>query len=163
MAVTVKLKMQHEFTVKAKAKDVFDLLADVPSSAKHFPNVDKLTELRKNAYRWELGKAGTEKFNLQTVYACTYAADRKKGSISWSPIGHGSTILLSIPLIPGNGGPVDTNMASIINRRGVSRQTGQCRWRTPSRSRSTMSSKNSGNEVRFNLAPIRIKIANCTR
>lgn len=94
MAVTVQLKMQHEFTVKAKANEVFGLLADVPSSAKHFPNVDKLIALSKNAYRWELGKAGTEKFNLQTVYACTYVADRKKGTISWSPLaGEGNALI----------------------------------------------------------------------
>ncbi len=94
MAVTVNLKMQHEFTVKAPAKVVFDLLADVPASAKFFPNVDKLVELKKNAYRWELGKAGTEKFNLQTVYACTYAADRKNGTITWSPIkGEGNGLI----------------------------------------------------------------------
>ena len=67
MTITVNLKMQHEFTVKAPAKTVFDLLADVPASAKFFPNVDKLVELKKNAYRWELGKAGTEKFNLQKI------------------------------------------------------------------------------------------------
>ena len=94
MAITVKIKMHHEFTVKAQAKAVFDLLADVPESAKHFPNVGKLTELGKNAYRWELGKAGTEKFNLQTVYACTYLADRKKGTITWSPIvGEGNGLI----------------------------------------------------------------------
>ena len=94
MAITVNLKMQNEFTVKATAKTVFDLLADVPASAKFFPNVDKLVELKKNAYRWELGKAGTERFNLQTVYACTYAADRKKGTISWSPIkGEGNGLI----------------------------------------------------------------------
>ena len=94
MAITVKLAMQHEFTVKAKADEVFAFLADVPSSAKHFPKVDKLTELRKNTYRWELGKAGTEKFNLQTIYACTYAADRKKGTITWSPIvGEGNGLI----------------------------------------------------------------------
>ena len=60
MTITINLKMQHEFTVKASAKEVFDLLANVPESAKFFPNVDKLVELKKNAYRWELGKAGTE-------------------------------------------------------------------------------------------------------
>ena len=47
MTITVNLKMQHEFTVKASAKVVFDLLADVPASAKFFPNVDKLVELKK--------------------------------------------------------------------------------------------------------------------
>lgn len=94
MTITVSLKMQHEFTVKAPAKAVFDLLADVPASAKFFPNVDNLVELKKNTYRWELGKAGTEKFNLQTVYACTYAADRKKGTITWSPIkGEGNGLI----------------------------------------------------------------------
>lgn len=103
MTITVNLKMQHEFTVKATAKTVFDLLADVPASAKFFPNVDKLVELKKNAYRWELGKAGTEKFNLQTVYACTYAADRKKGTITWSPIkGEGNGLISGHWIITDN-------------------------------------------------------------
>ena len=94
MALKVNIRMEHEFSVKANAREVFDLLADVPASARHYPNVDHLVTLGKNAYRWELGKAGTEKFNLQTVYACTYAAERKKGAITWTPIpGEGNGLI----------------------------------------------------------------------
>jgi ribosome-associated toxin RatA of RatAB toxin-antitoxin module len=94
MAITVNVKMDQQFTVKASAKEVFDLLADVPASAQHFPNVDQLVPLGKNAYRWQIAKIGTEKFNLQTLYACTYAADRKQGLISWTPIkGEGNALI----------------------------------------------------------------------
>lgn len=94
MAITVNIGMEHDFTVKASAKAVFDLLANVPASAEHFPHVEQLTELGKNAYRWEIAKIGTEKFNMQTIYACTYAADRKKGRISWTPIkGEGNALI----------------------------------------------------------------------
>ncbi len=86
MTITVNIKLEHEFPVKASVREVFDALSDVPVSAQYFPGVEQLIKLGKDAYRWELGKAGTERFNLQTVYACTYAANRKAGTIVWTPI-----------------------------------------------------------------------------
>lgn len=86
MAVTVPFDLAYEFEVKAKAADVFAVLADVPLSASHFPKVDRLVDLGGNAYRWELQKVGTAQVNIQTVYASKYVADKKKGTIVWTPV-----------------------------------------------------------------------------
>jgi carbon monoxide dehydrogenase subunit G len=86
MAVTVPFDLSYEFEVKASAADVFAVLADVPTSASHFPKVDKLEDLGGNAYRWELQKVGTAQVNIQTIYASKYVADRKKGTVTWTPV-----------------------------------------------------------------------------
>ncbi len=86
MTVTVAIDLGYEFTVKASFKEVFDLVSDVPTSASHFPKVDKLSDLGAGVYRWEMKKVGTAQVNIQTVYASKYVSDRKKGSVIWTPV-----------------------------------------------------------------------------
>ncbi|MFO1268146.1 MAG: SRPBCC family protein [Rubrivivax sp.] len=85
MTVSVDIDLGYEFAVKASAKDVFAVLADVPKSASHFPKVKKLHDLGDNAYRWEMQRVGTAQIGIQTIYACKYKSDEKKGSVTWSP------------------------------------------------------------------------------
>jgi carbon monoxide dehydrogenase subunit G len=94
MAITVDIDLGYEFTVKASIKDVFDLVSDVPKSASHFPKVDKLTDLGQGVYRWAMQKVGTQQVNIQTVYASKYVADRKKGTVVWTPVkGEGNALV----------------------------------------------------------------------
>ncbi|MDP2005782.1 MAG: SRPBCC family protein [Rubrivivax sp.] len=94
MAITVDIDLGYEFTVKAPLKTVFDLVSDVPASASHFPKVDKLTDLGQGVYRWEMQKVGTQQVNIQTVYASKYVADRKKGTVVWTPVkGEGNALV----------------------------------------------------------------------
>ena len=86
MSITVAIDLGYEFVVKAPYKDVFDVLSDVPTSAGFFPKLDKLTDLGSNTYRWEMAKVGTAQVNIQTIYASKYVADRKKGSVVWTPV-----------------------------------------------------------------------------
>jgi len=86
MAVTVNINLAYEFEVKAKAADVFAVLADVPLSVSHFPKVDKLTDLGDGVYKWEMEKVGTAQVNIQTVYASKYVSDAKKGTVVWTPV-----------------------------------------------------------------------------
>ena len=86
MAIIVPFDLSYEFEVKASAAEVFAVLADVPASASHFPKVDKLVDLGGNSYRWELQKVGTAQVHIQTIYAATYVADRKKHTVSWTPV-----------------------------------------------------------------------------
>lgn len=86
MAVAVPFDLSYEFEVKANADEVFGVLADVPTSASHFPKVDKLVALGGNAYRWELQKVGTAQVNIQTIYASKYMSDRAKGTVTWTPV-----------------------------------------------------------------------------
>ena len=94
MTVTVAIDLGYEFTVKASVKDVFDLVSDVPASASHFPKVDKLTDVGGGVYRWEMAKVGTAQVNIQTVYASKYLSDRKKGTVTWTPVkGEGNALV----------------------------------------------------------------------
>ena len=86
MAVTVPFDLSYEFEVKAKAAEVFAVLADVPTSASHFPKVDKLVDLGDGVYRWEMKKVGIGTISLQTVYASKYVSDAKKGTVVWTPV-----------------------------------------------------------------------------
>jgi len=109
MAITVDIDLGYEFTVKAPLKAVFDLVSDVPKSASHFPKVDKLTDLGGGVYRWEMQKVGTAQVNLQTVYASKYVADRKKGSVVWTPVkGEGNA------LVSGSWKLADTKQGTAI-------------------------------------------------
>ncbi|MFY7854797.1 MAG: SRPBCC family protein [Rubrivivax sp.] len=86
MGVSVDIDLGYEFTVKAPFADDFDVLSDVPTSVSHFPKVDKLVDLGDGVYRWEMQKVGTAQVNLQTVYASKYVSDRKKGTVTWTPV-----------------------------------------------------------------------------
>lgn len=85
MTVRVDIDLGYEFAVKASAKDVFAVLSDVPKSASHFPKVKALVDLGDNAYRWEMQKVGTAQVGIQTIYACKYKSDEKKGTVTWAP------------------------------------------------------------------------------
>ena len=94
MAITVPFDLGYEFEVKASAKDIFDVLSDVPASASHFPKVARLVDLGKGAYRWEMEKVGTAKMNIQTIYASKYVSDRKRGTVTWTPVaGEGNALI----------------------------------------------------------------------
>ena len=94
MAVTVEINLGYEFDVKAKATEVFEVLSDVPTSASHFPKVDKLTDLGGGAYRWEMEKIGIASINLQTIYASKYTSNKAKGTVTWTPVkGEGNALV----------------------------------------------------------------------
>jgi carbon monoxide dehydrogenase subunit G len=94
MAVTVTIDLGYEFSVKAPAKEVFDVLSDVPTSVGFFPKVHRLVDLGDGVYRWEMEKVGTAQVNIQTIYASKYVSDRKKGSVVWTPVkGEGNALV----------------------------------------------------------------------
>ena len=94
MSITVNVELGYEFEVKASFKEVFDELADVPTSASFYPGVDKLIDLGSGAYRWEMAKIGLAQVNLQTIYASRYVSDRAKGSVAWTPVaGEGNALV----------------------------------------------------------------------
>ena len=86
MAITVKIDLGYEFDVKAKAAEVFEVLSDVPTSASHFPKVEKLSDLGDGVYQWDMQKVGTSQVNIQTVYASKYVSDEAKGTVKWTPV-----------------------------------------------------------------------------
>jgi carbon monoxide dehydrogenase subunit G len=86
MTVTVEIDLGYEFSVKAPPDEVFGVLADVPTSVSHFPKVDRLVDMGDGVYRWEMQRVGTAQVGIQTVYACKYKSDAKKGSVVWTPV-----------------------------------------------------------------------------
>ena len=86
MAITVHFDLAYEFEVKALAPDVFAVLSDVPTSASHFPKLDKLTDLGDGTYQWDMAKVGTAQVNIQTVYASKYVGNKAKGTVVWTPV-----------------------------------------------------------------------------
>ena len=86
MSTTVAVEIGYAFDVKASAKDVFAVLSDVPTSASHYPQVDKLVDLGKGVYRWEMQKIGVGQFTLQAVYASKYVSNQAKGTVVWTPV-----------------------------------------------------------------------------
>lgn len=94
MAIKVNIDLGYEFAVKADFATVFDTLSDVPTSASFFPKVDKLVDLGKNTYRWEMAKIGLTQVNLQTIYASKYTSNKAKGSVVWTPVeGEGNALV----------------------------------------------------------------------
>ena len=86
MSITVPVHLGYEFEVKAKAAEVFAVLADVPKSASHFPKVHQLSDLGDGAYQWDMEKVGTEHINIHTVYASRYVSNKAKGRVEWTPV-----------------------------------------------------------------------------
>jgi len=94
MSFTVSIELGFEFDVKAPAKEVFAVLADVPESASHYPKVEQLVDLGDGAYRWEMEKIGIGAIHLQTVYASKYVANEAKGTVVWTPVkGEGNALV----------------------------------------------------------------------
>ena len=86
MTITVPFDLAYECEVNAPYAEVFSVLSDVPTSASHFPKLARLADLGDGVYRWEMEKVGTDSIHLQTVYASRYVADKKKGSVVWTPV-----------------------------------------------------------------------------
>lgn len=87
MSFTVGITVSRHFDSPALPDEVFDLLSDVPRSASHFPDVERLDDLGGNAFRWTMEKIGIGEYTLQqTIYACVYRSEREKMRIDWSPV-----------------------------------------------------------------------------
>jgi len=94
VAITVSIELNRELDLPAGYDKVFELLADVPESASHFPKVHKLVDLGDNTYRWEMEKVGVDKHAIQSVYACKYYPDKDNGKITWEPVkGEGNGVV----------------------------------------------------------------------
>lgn len=94
MSITIDLELGYEFSVKATAKEVYAVLADVPTSASFYPKVEALVDLGEGAYRWEMEKIGLGQVNLQTVYASRYVGNKAKRTVTWTPVaGQGNALV----------------------------------------------------------------------
>jgi carbon monoxide dehydrogenase subunit G len=87
MSFTVSISVSRHFDTPALPDKVFELLADVPRSASHFPDVERLDDLGGNSFRWTMDKIGIGEYILQqTIYACNYLSDPEKMKVDWTPV-----------------------------------------------------------------------------
>lgn len=94
MAFTVEVDIEKEFEANCPADFAFEVLADVPCSASHFPKVEKLVDLGDGKYRWEMEKIGITNYSLQTIYASKYVSDPEKLTVKWTPVkGEGNALV----------------------------------------------------------------------
>lgn len=90
MSVTVPISIILDFYTDAPIQSVFEVLADVPRSVSHFPNVEQLVDLGEDKYRWEMEKMGAQKYYYQVQYATQYTRSEKEKWIRWFPIDEGN-------------------------------------------------------------------------
>ena len=109
MAITVSIELNRELELPGSYDEVFELLADVPRSASHFPKVHKLEDLGDNTYRWEMEKVGVDKHAIQSIYACKYYSDKDAGRITWEPVkGEGNGVVRGSWTLKANGDSTTT-------------------------------------------------------
>ena len=80
-------RIQRSIDVSAPPDQVYAVVANVPDSVAHFPELEALVP-DGDAYRWTLKKAGVGKMAMQLVYACKYLTDDDRLAVSWSPVSH---------------------------------------------------------------------------
>ena len=90
MSVVIPISISMDFYTEAAIQRVFEVLADVPRSVGHFPNVQRLVDLGANTYRWEMEKMGTQRYHFQVQYAAQYKANEAEKCVRWSPISEGN-------------------------------------------------------------------------
>ena len=92
MTITARLDLVRPFDVLAPTATVFGVLADVPLSVSHFPQVERLTEVGAGSgvYEWQMERVGTEKVRIQTRYASRYESTfdpaAGRGTVTWVPV-----------------------------------------------------------------------------
>ncbi len=71
------------FQVSASPDAAFTLLADVPDSVAHFPEIISLTAEGGGVYTWRLAEQGLPPVSLSLIYACRYTSDRSALIVRW--------------------------------------------------------------------------------
>lgn len=92
MGTKITVSVNKTFDVNADVDRVFDLLANVPESASHYPNVEKLNDKGDNVYEWVMEEIGVANFSHQVIYASKYVGDKAAGTVVWTPAGGDSEV-----------------------------------------------------------------------
>lgn len=72
------------FHTSASPSRVLELLGDVPESAAHMPDVERV-ELCADGHRWLMKRLGAGKISLQAVYCSRFVADPEALTVVWGP------------------------------------------------------------------------------
>jgi len=90
VSVTIPISIVLDFHTDAPIQAVYDILADVPRSVAHFPNVQNLVYLGDDTYRWVMEKMGTKDRYFQVQYTARYSRNDVEKWIRWTPIAEGN-------------------------------------------------------------------------
>ncbi len=82
----ITIEIERQFHTPASVEQVFEVLADVPRSASHFPKANKIEPMDENVFRWELEQVGPPPYSTQPIYACRYHIEPENGIIRWEPV-----------------------------------------------------------------------------
>lgn len=87
----LSLPFLHTLSIEgAPPARVYALLADIPDSLAHFPQLSALEQEADESWTWRMGKIGLGKVFVQINYGVTYVHDPEKHSISWTPVQRGN-------------------------------------------------------------------------
>ena len=90
MAVRIPISVARDFVTTRSIQGVYEILADVPTSVSHFPQVDQLVPLGDDKYRWEMERMGTQNHYFQVRYVTRYTRSESEKWIRWTPIKEGN-------------------------------------------------------------------------
>ena len=90
MSVTIPISINLDFYTPGSIQKVYAVLADVPHSVSHFPNVEQLVDLGNDKYRWEMEKMGAQKYYYQVQYTTRYTRSEEEKWVRWFPVGEGN-------------------------------------------------------------------------
>ena len=90
MSVTIPISIALDFYTDGPIEGVFAVLADVPRSVGHFPNVEQLVSLGDGKYRWEMEKMGSQNYYFQVQYTTRYTSNESEKWVRWTPIAVGN-------------------------------------------------------------------------
>jgi hypothetical protein len=82
---TVTVLFLRTIVVPATPAEVYRVVADVPESVAHFPDLLALVP-EGGGYTWTFQPRGVARYTVQTIYACKYHTDESTLSVSWTPI-----------------------------------------------------------------------------
>ncbi len=80
----VEVNIRRTLRVNWSPEQAFEMVADVPRSAAHFPGLQRLEDLGDGVYRWHLSSFKVGKINFPVSYAARYVPDPEAGTVTWS-------------------------------------------------------------------------------
>jgi len=83
----IEVPIRRTLEVGWSPQEAFELVADVPRSASHFPGLKKLEDLGDGVYRWHLSSFQVGRFTFPVQYAARYVSDASAQTVTWSTAG----------------------------------------------------------------------------
>lgn len=90
MSLIIPISVVRDFESRASIDSVYRILADIPTSVRHFPKVEELMEIDTDRYRWRMERMGSKNRFFQIQYQSVYRRHPEEKWVRWEPIGEGN-------------------------------------------------------------------------